>query len=381
MAIIDVVKFNGLTSRDWLIYKHYAEDLSTATQLIVCEGQIAVFIKGGKICDTFNPGTYTLTTNNIPILSSFINLPFGGKTPFTAEIYYINTVLKMDLNWGTSDPIQLIDPKYQIRLRIRAFGQVGLKISDCSMFVSQLIGSMNPSEIINYTKVLDFYKGILVSKVKSKIAGIIIDNGISALEISARLDDISTQLFDNLNPDFAKYGMNLVNFYVKSINFPEDDFEHINKILEDKAAFEIMGDSRYAAKRSFDVYEGAANNQNGVAGAFAAGGIGIGAGMAIGNSIQHNQDVISTPSKNDVLCPKCNTANPSSSKFCASCGSLLTPPQPQMIKCPGCGVDVNATAKFCNECGFNLQIKKCECGNELAPGTKFCNQCGKKVGD
>ena len=38
--------------------------------------------------------------------------------------------------------------------------------------------------------------------------------------------------------------MQLINFFVKSINFPEEDFETINKILEDKAAFDIMGDTR-----------------------------------------------------------------------------------------------------------------------------------------
>ncbi|MBQ8827657.1 MAG: SPFH domain-containing protein, partial [Clostridia bacterium] len=135
MALIDVVKFNGLASKDWLIYKHYAEDLSTATQLIVNEGQAAVLLKGGQICDVFGPGTHTLATGNIPILNKLINLPFGGKTPFTAEIYYINTATKLDLTWGTSDPISLIDPKYHVRLRVRAFGQVGLKISNIEHFI------------------------------------------------------------------------------------------------------------------------------------------------------------------------------------------------------------------------------------------------------
>ena len=139
MALIDVVKFNGLASRDWIIYKHYAEDLSTASQLIVGEGQVAAFIKGGQLCDLFGPGTYTLSTNNIPILSKLINLPFGGKTPFSAEVYYVNAATKLDINWGTSDPIQLVDPKYQIRLRIRAFGQIGLKISDFAVFIKDNI--------------------------------------------------------------------------------------------------------------------------------------------------------------------------------------------------------------------------------------------------
>lgn len=380
MALIDIVKFNGLASRNWIVYKHYAEDLSTATQLIVGEGQVAVFIKGGRICDMFGPGTYTLTTNNIPILSSLINLPFGGKTPFSAEIYYINALTKLDLTWGTSDCIQLVDPKYHIRLKIRAFGQVGLKISDYTMFIRELIGSMSGAEIIDYNRVLDFYKGFLNSKVKSFIAQIIIQDQISALEISAKLSEISDKISDMLAPDFAKFGMTLVNFYVKSINFPEEDFDKINRILEEKAAFEIMGDSRYAAKRSFDVYEGAANNENGVAGAFAAGGLGFGAASAMGNAAAHAQNIMQPLSSADIYCPKCNAPNKHGTRFCCNCGASFSEIN-EKIKCPNCSALNEPGARFCNNCGKSLEEKICECGMKIKAGDNFCSGCGRKVSE
>lgn len=381
LALIDVVKFNGLASRDWIVYKHYAEDLSTATQLIVGEGQVAAFIKGGQLCDLFGPGTYTLSTNNIPILSKLINLPFGGKTPFSAEIYYINAATKLDVNWGTSDPIQLVDPKYQIRLRIRAFGQIGLKISDYGVFVKELIGSMNKSEVVNYDSVMEYFKGIIVTKVKSCIAQIIIEEHISALEITAKLDSISEKLAERISPDFARFGLKLVNFFIKSVNFPDEDFEKINNILADKAAFEIMGDSRYSTMRSFDVYEGAANNQNGVAGAFVAGGLGLGVGAGIGANSAPLQGVMSTPKPNDVFCPQCNAPNSSGTRFCSSCGcSLIQKPTTQ--KCPNCSAEIPEGSKFCNSCGTKIITEiLCECGNRLSPESKFCNNCGKKVGE
>ena len=382
MALIDVVKFNGLASRDWIIYKHYAEDLSTASQLIVGEGQVAAFIKGGQLCDLFGPGTYTLSTNNIPILSKLINLPFGGKTPFSAEVYYVNAAKKLDINWGTSDPIQLVDPKYQIRLRIRAFGQIGLKISDFAVFIKELIGSMGPSEVVNYDSVIDYFKGIIVTKVKTCIAQIIIEERISALEISAKLSEISEKLNELISPDFAQFGLKLVNFYIKSVNFPDEDFEKINNILADKAAFEIMGDSRYSTKRSFDVYEGAANNQNGVAGAFAAGGLGLGIGAGVGMNGAAMQGVMSAPKPADIYCPQCHSPNSANSKFCNSCGSPLVQQAPPMKKCPECSADVPEGSKFCNSCGARIPTEiVCECGAVLSPGSKFCNNCGKKVGE
>ncbi len=373
MALIDIVKFNGLSSREWIVYKHFAEDLSTATQLIVGEGQVAAFVKGGQLCDIFGPGTYTLSTNNIPILSKLINLPFGNKTPFTAEIYYINSLMRMDINWGTSDPIQLIDPKFNVRLRIRAFGQIGLKIKDYQFFIKELIGSLGGSEMINYDSVLAHFKGFLITKVKSQIAQIIINEGISALDISARLNDISDKLRELLNPNFEEFGLTLINFYVKSINFPEEDFEIINSILEKKAEFDIIGDARYATMRSYDVYEGAATNQNGVSSAFVGAGLGMGMGASLGTNIVPP----ATRQSTSATCPKCNAPVTENSKFCASCGSSLIP---ATTKCPKCSAELAADSKFCNICGAKINSEIiCECGNTLKAGSAFCNECGKAV--
>lgn len=256
MAILDVVRFDGLRSRDWLIYKYPSEKLVLGSQLIVQEGQAAIFVKGGSAADVFYPGTYTLSTNNLPILNSLVNLPFGGKTPFSAEIYFVNTAMKLDINWGTIDPIQLIDPKYYVKLRIRAFGQMGLRVSDIFTLFKELIGGMQKNDIIKFDKIKEYYRGILVIKVKSAIADAIITNGISALEISVKLESLSNEVREKIVPEFERYGFTVANFYIQSINFPDEDFEKINKILENKAEFEIMGDGRYATKRSFDVYEG-----------------------------------------------------------------------------------------------------------------------------
>lgn len=347
MAIIDVVRFDGLKSRDWLIYKYPSEELVLGTQLVVQEGQVALFVKGGIVADVFYPGTYTLATENLPILKSLINLPFGGRTPFSAEVYFINTTVRLDINWGTTDPIQLIDPKYYVKLRIRAFGQMGLRVLDVTTLFKEVIGGMQKADIVKFDKIKEYYRGILVINAKSAIADAIINNGISALEISTKLESLSEKVKEQISPEFEKYGFTVANFYIQSINFPNEDFEKINKILEDKAAFEIMGDGRYATKRSFDVYEGAANNQSGVAGAFAAGGIGLGAAMGMGASM--NQTVG-------------NPIHRENTKECASCHTRIP-----------------ISSKFCPECGFNNSEIVCECGNKLAPGTKFCPECGKKV--
>lgn len=376
MAIIDRIKFDGLRNRDWIIYKYPAEDLVYGSQLIVGEGQAAIFVKGGTVCDIFGSGTYTLDSKNLPILKSIINLPFGGKTPFSAEIFFLNILSKLDMYWGTSDPIQIIDPKYYTKLRVRAFGQMGLKINDYSTFFTELIGVVNPADIIKFDVVMDYFKGILVQKIKSIIADTMLNQKISALEISAKLDTISQIAKNKISSEFNKYGLSVVNFYIKSINFPDEDFEEINEILKNRAEFEIMGDNRYVTKRSFDVYDQAASNDSGIAGTFIAGSVGMGIGGSLGSNMQSAVNTQAVIDNAKIMCPSCNFENSAGSKFCSECGKLLEPPKKL---CGACGAEIPGNPKFCPECGAQLGTKACSCGAQLPANTKFCPECGKKV--
>jgi membrane protease subunit (stomatin/prohibitin family) len=249
---------------------------------------------------------------------------------------------------------------------------MGLKLNDCTLFFTELIGGMSQADLVKTEKINDFYRGLVVTNVKTIISDIIISKGISALEIAPRLEEISDSVKEKIGEKFSTYGFRLVNFYVQSINFPDEDFDKINKILENRAEFEIMGDARYAQKRSFDVYEKAADNQNGVAGTFMSGGLGL--GMGIGMAQNTPQPVNTTASETD-FCPNCHASIPKGSKFCTSCGKPISGGK----KCPSCGADLLENSKFCPNCGKNVAEKICECGTKLDANAKFCHVCGKAV--
>ena len=139
MALIDRIKHDAETD-DLLVWKSPREDIRIGSQLIVNQSQEAVFVKGGQVLDLFGPGTHTLTTANIPLLRKLVNLPFGGQSPFTAEIWYINKTVKGGLKWGTKAPIPVIDPKYNFPVSVRAVGKWGLRIADSRSFVAQIVG-------------------------------------------------------------------------------------------------------------------------------------------------------------------------------------------------------------------------------------------------
>jgi hypothetical protein len=160
MALIDRLKYDGPGGQaPWLVYKHPSDNLVLGTQLIVNKSQEAIFFKGGNALDVFGPGTHTLAAGNIPLLQKLVNLPFGGKTPFTAEVYYINKAAKLDLKWGTPDAFQVTEPRYHIIVNVRAYGQFGVKIADGRNFTTQIVGALHGDDVFAYDKVASYIQG------------------------------------------------------------------------------------------------------------------------------------------------------------------------------------------------------------------------------
>ena len=140
MALFDRIKYEAPDDTA-LAWKYTSEEIKLGSQLIVNEGQQAIFIKGGQLLDTFDPGTHTLTTGNLPLIDKVVNLAFGSETPFTAEIWYVNTTVKRDLKWGTPSPIPLLDPNLGFPVSVRSFGKWGIRIFDTHIFLTQIVGS------------------------------------------------------------------------------------------------------------------------------------------------------------------------------------------------------------------------------------------------
>lgn len=283
MALIDVVKRE--MSDNELCKKFPSNDLRMGSQLVVYPSQIAFFVKGGMIYDEFETGTYTLKASNIPLLNKVINLPFGGNSPFQAEVWFVNLTTKLDIKWGTNASIQLEDPKYNIIVPVRAFGQYGIKVTDPKIFLKTLIGNMSD---FSTEKVDRYFKGKMLSLLNALIAKKVASDGISILEINTHLVEMSEYCNTEINVSFEKYGLELVDFSIVSINFPEDDPSFVKlKAAKDLAArLKIAGRDVYQMERSFDILETAAGNE-GTMGQMVGMGAGLGVGMGVGSSMSN----------------------------------------------------------------------------------------------
>jgi membrane protease subunit (stomatin/prohibitin family) len=295
MALIDVVK--SVSNDNEFIIKFPSEDLKLGTQVVVNTSQTAFFVKGGMIFDQFESGTHTLKTENIPLLNKLINLPFGGNTPFQAEIWFVNLISRLDIKWGTPIPIQIEDPKYKVIVPVRAFGQYGFKISNPRLFLETLVGNMT---LFTADKINNYFKGKVIASLTSLITTQMITNNISILEINAQLEQLSDYISERLKPDFEKFGVQIINFYFISINVPENDPSIIRlKEAKDLAAkINIIGRDIYQMDRSFGVFDKAAQNEGGVAANLMGAGLGLGAGLNVGTQMGNIVSNINTSNFN-----------------------------------------------------------------------------------
>lgn len=291
MALINVIKCDIVDGE--FCYKFPSDDLKLGSQLIVYPSQTAFFVKGGEILDAFTSGTYTLSSENIPLLNKVINIPFGGDSPFKAEVWFINQISKLDMPWGTPQPILLEDPKYKIIVPVRSNGQYGLRIKDPRLFLETLIGNMSA---FTADKISQFFKGRLIQALNSLLAKQIVERNVSILDINTELIPMSEECETQLNDIMAKYGIEIKEFSIMSVNVPEND-ESVIKLKEAKAMMArltITGKDVYQMERSFDVLEKAAGNE-GAGGQMMGMGVGLGAGVTAGSTMaQMSSQMINT---------------------------------------------------------------------------------------
>lgn len=355
MAFFQVIKFDG--PQDALVWKHPKENMNSGSQLVVGPAQTAVFVREGQICDLFESGTYMLDTNNLPILSALINLPFGGRSPFTAEVFYVNQRSILDIKWGTPVPIQLKDPLYQVIIPLRAFGQYGVSVQDPGLFVEKLVGTAHA-----YTTddLIRYFRGLVGSRVTDELSTALTEEGISFVEASARIAELSERIAQRLQDFFAAYGIQLVNFFINSINTPEDDptVQQLKAVLSERQKMETLN-YNYQQAQTYNIL-GRAADQLGGDGGMAGMGVGAAMGAAVSDLVRQNlQSVHPAPptgpagmTEVPAYCVHCSTPLPAGAAFCPKCGQAVREPQSKL--CGFCGSPCQLGDRFCARCGRPL---------------------------
>jgi excisionase family DNA binding protein len=231
MAILDFIKKQFIDiiewtddSRDTLSYRFPDEDkeIKNGAQLIVRESQVAQFIYLGQFGDTFGPGKYSLTTDNIPILSDLKGWKYGLESPFKADVYYVITRLFTGNKWGTSNPVMMRDADFGI-VRLRAYGTYDFRIVDVKKFLKEVAGTDDHFR-------LDEFNDTMRSRIVSVFTEALASSKIPALDVAARYAELGEALLPLINPAIgAKYGLEMTTFLVENVSVPPEVEQAIDK--------------------------------------------------------------------------------------------------------------------------------------------------------
>ncbi len=266
--LVDIVEWLD-DSNNTLVYRfeRYNNEIKYGAKLVVREGQMAAFINEGKLADVYTPGTYTLTTQNMPILATLKGWKYGFESPFKAEVYFCSTRKFTNLKWGTPGPATMRDKEFGI-VRATAFGIYAIRIKDPGTFIKDVVGTDG-----QFTT-----EGIqenLRGKLGTRIKEVMPELGLSVIDLSAKVIEMGSRLQQQLASEFETYGLELVEVQVQNVGLPEE----VEKAIDARGAMAAIGNLQaYTQYETAGAIRDAANNPGGVAGA----GVGIGAGVAMG---------------------------------------------------------------------------------------------------
>ena len=310
--LIDVIQWTE-DGDNVLAYRYPMRDMEiqNGAHLTVRDSQVALMVNEGRIADVFAPGTYTLTTRNLPLLTDLMHWDTGFQSPFKSDVYYFSTRLRMDQRWGTATPITIRDREFG-PLRLRAYGIYSYRIADPKLFYSNVSGTRDDYSVADL-------EGQLRNTVVAKITEIFAPGEIAFLDMAAHQSALAGRIAADLKPTFASLGLELAQFVVENLSLPDE----LQKVLDQRIGVTMAGDlgqyTRFQAAQSLPL---AAETSGGAAGA----GVGLGAGLAMAQTIAN------------ALKPGPESPSPVSAeegtKFCIDCGH-----------------SISRRARFCPECG------------------------------
>lgn len=280
---VDVIEWLDDTNGNTLVWRfpRYQNEIKYGAQLIVREGQVAVFVHEGRIADVYQPDTHTLITQNMPVMTTLRSWKFGFNSPFKSEVYFVSTKVITGLKWGTPNPLPLRDPDFGV-IRLGAFGTYTVRCLDPKALLKQLVGT---DGVYDANELSDALRSIIQSSFATALG----QKKVATLDLLANYEllgeeirkVVATQIDD-------EYGLEIPQLKVVSINVPEA----VQKAIDERSAMGALGSQSLGPAPNMAAYQqyqvGNAMTQPGGG---ASAGMNLGMGVALAGQMMSGQQM------------------------------------------------------------------------------------------
>lgn len=293
MPIIKSIYWNQ-SADDALVYLFPFKDITLGSVLTVNDSQEAYFYKNGSLCDKFGPGRHILSSANIPLLNKIVNIPSGGDSTFKASVWFVSKLEKRNMLWGAGG-LRVIDPYFQVPIKMSSRGQYGVRIKDGGLFILKFVGTQ---AFVTMDLILEQFRVDVIEAVKITLARYMKENEVNINELGTEYRALSGEISQELQKTFDEYGVELLNFNIEDISFDENDkgYQTVMEGIAEQAKLKKLGVD-YVQQKQIDIAQTLAGNQG--AGTFMGAGVGVGIGQQMGQvfgQMMSSSPIAPTPS-------------------------------------------------------------------------------------
>lgn len=275
--LVDIIEWID-DSRSTLAWRfpRWQNEIKNGAELIVREGQQAIFVYRGQMGDIFGPGHYDLRTEALPIMSTLQGWKHGFNSPFRSEVYFVSTRPITDFRWGTANPVTVRDPDFGM-VQVRANGLCVVRVADPGIFLRQVIGTDSTLDI-------DEVAELLRRVITLAFSDMIMETKLGAIDLQGRQVELSDKLRDFVADRVDdEYGLG-IDAVTMNISLPEEITQAMTRGVargvEEAGWTRNLGDmQRYQQAKAADAMTRAADNPGGGVGATMGAGLGLGLGQ------------------------------------------------------------------------------------------------------
>ena len=267
--------------------KGSSDIVSDGSVIHVYPNQFMMLVDGGKIVDyTAEEGYYKVSHSSMPSMfngqfgealkESFNRIRFGGVTPGSQKVYYVNLQEIKGIKFGTRNPVNYFDNFYNAELFLRAHGTYSIKVTDPIKFYAEVIPKN--ADHVEIDSINEQYLSEFLEALQTSINQMSAD-GTRISYVTSRSRELGQYMAQTLDEEWTRMrGMEIQAVGIASITYDEESQNLIN--LRNRGA--MMSDpSIREGYVQTTIAEGLKNAGSNDSGAM-AGFMGMGMGMQMG---------------------------------------------------------------------------------------------------